>query len=110
MEIKSHIIKELKGLKQTVYKQLVTNSLNRNSDERLEANIWWQEAQKKGIDLREISAFKMLEMQIKGKFSSSASIRRARRLINSQFEETRGESYKGRQEESNKVAEEIHKI
>jgi hypothetical protein len=108
--MESSFIKDLKGIKKLVYDKLISHAPSRDNDVRLEANIWAKQLKDIGKDIMEMSAFEFIQMQISGNLTSSSSIRRARRKLNEQFPETRGNSYGNRKQEEELVTQQIHKV
>lgn len=106
--MKSNFVAEMKGIKKHVYLLITNHEKARNSDEWLESAIWADEVKRMQKSVRTMSAFDFLKLQIDGKLTSSSSIRRARRKLNEELPETRGESYNNRQKSGKETRNDIN--
>ena len=79
-------------IKDKVQKLITENPHLRDNDEKLMANIWYQESEEKGVE----SLFDFLRRYSNGEFSNSESIRRIRQKIQETNPELRGSAYKNR--------------
>ena len=75
----------------------------RDSDERLLANLWHYDCERKGIT--ELSGF--LRHYSTGDMTNSESVRRSRQKIQEDFPELRGKSYNPRHKHTEKVKKEL---
>ncbi len=98
--------KEIKGLQRIVKGLLEALDETRDSDAKLVSLIWGYEL---GVSTK-YSKQDTLPALFDGALSSYSSISRARRLVQAEFPELRGKSYKGRQEAEVEVRENINQI
>lgn len=75
----------------------------RDSDNHLIAVVWYQEAKRKGLELKDVPAFTFLRMVRDGEFTTTESIQRARRKAQEQRVDLRGTHYRGRQVKEQEV-------
>ena len=99
----------LKKNKEKVFHQLKYDKFCRDSDERLIANIWFNEFRDKVNSEVEPEAgyTKLLESLVDGVLSSPESIVRVRRKLQEQHPELRGEKWKARHRAQETVKEEL---
>jgi hypothetical protein len=79
----------------------------RDSDNKLIAQFWGNEAKRMGHDVKHITASGFLRLMSEGKLTSSESIRRCRQKVQEEEPKLRGENYKGKQKHQEKVQEEL---
>ena len=94
----------LEKVKTKVKRLLEKHPHLRDSDERLIATIWYNEA---GLVNGNVSAVDMLNLYINKKLSSPESIRRNRQKIQEEYISLRGVNYKARQKHQKKVKKEL---
>ena len=97
-------LKEIRGISDKV-KHLLTNHPHlRDCDQKLTANIWHSEVNCASA----ISARTFLKYLSEGRLTSQDSITRARRKLQEENIELRGNKYKARQTEENNVRQNIN--
>jgi hypothetical protein len=100
-------LNKIKSVKNTVLTLLEQNESLRDSDDKLIANIWFNEVGKKNPELV-VKDFLVLLGQ--SKLSNPEAITRARRSIQQKNPELRGNNYQGRLKEEINVRKKIHTI
>jgi len=95
---------KLEKVKTKVKRLLEKHPHLRDSDERLIATIWYNEA---GLITGNVSAVDLLNLYINKKLSSPESIRRNRQKIQEEFIYLRGVNYKSRQKHQKNVKKEL---
>ena len=98
--------KEIKGMQRIVKGLLEALEVTRDSDDKLVSLIWGYEL---GVSTKYTKQETLVAL-FEGALSSYSSISRARRLVQAEFPELRGKSYKGRQEAEVEVRENINQI
>lgn len=88
-------LKEMKGVKPRVELLLKENPHLRDDDNKLIANIWYNEVPQ----IKNASALDFLNIFASGKLTSPESIRRMRQKLQESNEEYRGTNYKIRHKE-----------
>lgn len=92
----------------TVVKQMLSDHVAlRDDDNALIANIWARELQQQGFNIKEMRGFEFLASLAMGRLTSSESITRMRRKLQSEFPSLRGEVYEKRHEEAVNVQKEL---
>lgn len=92
-------LKEIKEVKNKVEFLLKEYPHTRDDDNKLIANIWFNEIN----EIDNMSAKEFLKQFSEGKFTSTESIGRARRKLQEQNISLRGIKYKSRMEEEEKI-------
>lgn len=77
----------------------------RDNDNALVANIWWT-----GVDLKNKTATELLRMLSNKELPNIEAITRARRKLQEENPELRGNTYKGRKEEEQDVRKNMNKM
>lgn len=88
-------LREMKGIKPKVNKLLKEFPHLRDDDNKLIANIWYNEVE----NILEKSAENLLKIFARGELTSPESIRRMRQKLQEENKQYRGEKYKSRHEE-----------
>lgn len=102
------MIEQIKSLKAKVTQLLINKESNRDSDNKLIANIW--HSQIGGANIAKMSAMELLILVSEGKLSSPESIRRVRQKVQEMNLNLRGKSYKMRKEHAAEVRKEIRNV
>lgn len=102
------MIEQIKSLKAKVTQLLIDKESNRDSDNKLIANVWY--AQIGGSSIAKMSAMELLQMVSEGRLSSPESIRRVRQNVQETNLNLRGKSYKKRKEHAAEVRKEIRNL
>ena len=97
-------LKEMVGIKPKVKHLLVNFPHLRDDDNKLIANIWYNE-----VDCTDISASTFLKFFSDGILTSPESIRRMRQKLQEENEELRGKNYKLRHKEKDTIRKNINK-
>lgn len=92
-------LREIKEVKNKVEYLLKDYPHTRDDDNKLIANIWFNEIK----DINNMSAKEFLKQFSEGKFTSTESIGRARRKLQEENISLRGEKYKARMAEEEKI-------
>lgn len=98
---------KLSRVKGKVRAQLTKHRPNRDDDNKLIANIWFNDLKALGYNPTEISAFKMLQLFSTGDLSNPESIRRSRQQLQRLHPELRGEKYVERKSKEEDVKDEL---
>lgn len=102
------MIEKIKSIKDFVKSKLQQNQSNRDSDNKLIANIWYYQIG--GSNIAKMSAMDFLKILSEDKLSSPETIRRVRQKIQEQDPSLRGSSYKIRKIKSEEVRSEIKNV
>lgn len=102
------MIEQIKSLKAKVTQLLIDKESNRDSDNKLIANIW--HSQIGGSNIAKMSAMELLQMVSEGRLFSPESIRRVRQKVQETNLNLRGKSYKMRKEKAEEVRKEIRNV
>jgi hypothetical protein len=103
------MITKMKDIKSRVHKLLLENKELRDDDNRLIANMYFQEVG--GTEaLSKMTAYDFLGLLAMGKFTNFESIRRVRAKLQEDFVELRGTSYNKRKDSGDKTSKEIKNL
>jgi len=102
------MVEKIKSLKVKVTQLLVDKESNRDSDNKLIANIW--HSQIGGSNIAKMSAMELLKLISDGSLASPESIRRVRQKVQETNLSLRGKSYKKRKEIAEEVRTNIHTV
>ena len=102
--------KQIKDLHEIVKDLLLQDIRYRNNDSLLVNRIQKTELESLGYSIDRLSVLSFFKMKAEGIITSESSITRARRKVNEHYPETRGASYKRRQQQQVEVIEEIRSI
>jgi len=80
----------------------------RDDDNKLVANIWHKHLKDAGMLSKDITAEKFLELFSENKIPNAQSIRRIRRKLQEEFKELRGEKWRERHNEQEKVKDQLY--
>ena len=99
---------DLKKTRPRVTKLLTKKPELRDDDNRLIANIWWEDITKGlKLNLNSMSALDLLKLVAEGKLTHSESIIRMRRKVQEENAELRGELYEKRNKKTVKIQQEL---
>jgi hypothetical protein len=101
------MLEKIKSVKETVKGMLTEVEELRDSDDKLIASIWYNEAV---VNNPKLSALDLLSFLGQGKLTNSEAIRRARQKIQEQEPSLRGNNYKGRMNEEEVVRSGINEV
>lgn len=79
----------------------------RDDDNKLIANIWFEDVKSKGYDVEDINAHFLLKLLAEHKLTSTESIRRSRCKLQEENEHLRGHKYNKRQQKQNDVKRDL---
>lgn len=102
------MIEKIKNLKGKVTQLLFDKESNRDSDNKLIANIWY--SQIGGANIAKMSAMDLLRLISEDQLSYPESIRRIRQKIQENDPLLRGKSYKSRKEKAEEARKEIKSV
>lgn len=103
------IFEQMKTVKDRVFTMLRLWPHLRDDDFKLIASYWKFEAEKRKINLDQITANEFLKQFSQGRFTHSESIRRVRAKLQEENERLRGSNYGQRQKDGQEVQESINK-
>jgi len=95
-------------IQEQVKQLLIDKPSNRDDDNKLVANIWNKELNALKMSAKIISAFELLQLLADGKLTNSDSITRARRKIQEEYPELRGEHYRARQNKQEQIKKDLN--
>tara|TARA_R110002020_G_scaffold58102_1_gene159481 strand:+ start:180 stop:497 length:318 start_codon:yes stop_codon:yes gene_type:complete len=96
---------DIEGVKNRVLYLLETEPHLRDSDEKLIANIWYDDLNKKKIDPTKITAMQFLKLLADGKISNCQSIHRAGRDLKKAIPELKGKNDDKKKEKEKRIRE-----
>lgn len=100
---------EIKNTKERVLKLLKHKPHLRDDDQKLMANIWFQDLLKSGIDVKNITGYQLLEIFSNNDIlSNPESIRRVRQKVQEEDVELRGTNWKSRHKNEEKIKKELN--
>lgn len=100
---------EIKNTKERVIKLLKDKPHLRDDDQKLMANIWFQDLLNSNIDVKNITGYELLEIFSKNDIMSSPeSIYRARRKTQEEDASLRGTNWKSRHKNEEKIKKELN--
>lgn len=91
-----------------VLELLQTKPHLRDDDYKLISNVWHKALSLNKIEAKEITAFRFFELFSEGSLPHPESIRRIRAKLQEEFPELRGEKYKIRHKEEDKVKDQLY--
>ena len=94
--------------KEIVSRLLHLRPSNRDNDRALVANIWVATLIKNGYNPKQMSAYQLLDMYVKGSLPNADHITRTRRFLQEHHPELRGETYAKRHGIAEEVRTTIH--
>ena len=95
---------KIKNTKEKVRKLLLLSREYRDSDEALVVRYWWEEL----VNSQNLSCHDFFNIYKKGLVTASDTITRARRLLQEEFPELRGEKWSKRKEQELDVRKNIN--
>lgn len=98
---------KITDLYEVVKKLLEAHPKYRDSDEKLVARIIADDLEKRGIDIKQISAYKFLCMYAECKLVKTESVTRARRRVQEENPSLRGTRYVERQDSQNELVKDV---
>lgn len=100
---------EIKNNKERVIKLLEDKPHLRDDDQKLMANIWFQDLLKSNINAKDITGYKLLEIFSKSNIlSNPESVRRVRQKVQEENVNLRGNNYKSRHKNEEKIKKELN--
>lgn len=98
-----------KTIKVLIHKLLEDREYLRDNDESLSANIIYLFLDKRGFNVKKMSAFDLLNMYAKNELPTIDYITRVRRKLQEDNPELRGKNYKARQNKAEEITKQINK-
>lgn len=106
----SSVISKLKTISEKVTHYLKIKNEYKDNDEKLVATAWFNELKDMGFDPTQMSAFSFLKLYAENRLTSADIITRARRLVQAENKELRGEAWYKRHKEEKEVREQINDL
>lgn len=98
---------KINNTRNAVKRMLSDHMALRDDDNALIANVWARELQQQGIEIKEMRAYEFLASLATGRLSSSESITRMRRRLQTEYPSLRGNTWDKRHKEQVTVQKDL---